>query len=138
MFSSNQVLNISGSFHQLHKALEFALNVNGSDFTNKSTTSKCVYQITEDGRYCIGKIYETPKKGWNEFQFDFDLNIISQIIVQFLSKQDITWEDDGDGGYNKGFIMKAIPESMGDEYNGIKEPFYGIVEFKPFVCFYSK
>ena len=92
--------------------------------------SKYVYQKTDDGKYRIGKVYDKPKEGWNEFQFDFDTSIVSQIITQFLSKQDINYEDEGDGGYNKGFIMKAISEYVGDGY--------GIVEFKPFVCFYSK
>lgn len=133
MFSSNQVLEVSGSFGQLKSALEFALNMCGV-----SKESKCVYQITDDGRYCIGRIYDEPRKGWTEFQFDFDTGIVSQIITQFLSKQNLDYEDEGDGGYNKGFIMTSIPESMGDEYKGIKSPFYGIVEFRPFVCFYSK
>lgn len=122
MFSSNQVLEISGSFGQLQAALEFALKMSGN--------SKCVYQITEDGRYRIGKVYDKVKEGWNEFQFDFDTSIVSQIIIQFLSKQDIHYEDEGDGGYNKGFIMKSISEYVDDGF--------GIAEFKPFVCFYSK
>lgn len=122
IFSSNQVLEISGAFGQLQTALEFALKMSGN--------YKCVYQITEDGRYRIGKSYDKPKEGWNEFQFDFDTGIVSQIIIQFLSKQDIHYEDEGDGGYNKGFIMKAISEYV--------DGGYGIVEFKPFVCFYSK
>ena len=122
MFSSNQVLEISGSFGQLQSALEFALKMSGY--------SKYVYQITDDGKYRIGKVYDKPKEGWNEFQFDFDTSIVSQIITHFLSKQDINYVYEVDGGYNKGFIMIAISEYVGDGY--------GIVEFKPFVCFYSK
>lgn len=142
MFSSNQVLEISGDLgneNDLYNALEFALKSSGniSSFTRKENPSKCVYQITEDGRYCIGWAYEDVNDGWIEFQFNFNLSIISQIISKHLRKQEIKraiWE----GGYSKGFIMKAIPESLGGEYNGIKNPFYGIVEFKPYTCFYSK
>ena len=142
MFSSNQILEISGDLgheNDLYNALEFALKSSGdiSSFTRQENPSKCVYQITEDGRYCIGRAYGCVKDGWVEFQFDFDLSIISQIISKYLSKQDVE-RDIWDGGYNKGFIMKAIPESMGSEYYGIKSPFYGIVEFKPYTCFYSK
>lgn len=140
MFSSNQILEVSGDLshgNDLYNALEFALKTSDYDFTKPNIKSKCVYQITEDGRYCIGWAYKTVKKGWSEFQFDFDLSIISQIISQYLSKQKVA-EDIWDGGYNKGFIMKAIPESMGDEYNGIKNPYYAIVEFKPYTCFYSE
>lgn len=143
MFSSNQILKVSGCLDhsgELYNALEFALKTDGrmNSFIRKERPAKCVYQITEDGRYCIGwNCHDKVENGWNEFQFDFDLNIISQIIAKHLSKQEIEG-DMWDGGYDKGFIMEAIPESMGSEYNGIKEPFYGIVQFRPYTCFYSK
>lgn len=142
MFSSNQILEVSGDLSQgndLYNALEFALKVSGNinSFTRAENPSKCVYQITDDGRYCVGWLYKDIEDGWTEFQFDFDLGIISQIILNHLRNQEIE-KDIWDGGYHKGFIMKAIPESMGDEYDGIKKPFYGIVEFKPYTCFYSR
>lgn len=142
MFSSNQILEISGDLSygdDLYNALEFALKASDSinSFTRIENPGKCVYQVTDDGRYCIGWAYESVKDGWSEFQFDFDLSIISQIISKHLGKQEVE-KDIWDGGYNKGFIMKAIPESLGSEYNGIKNPFYGIVEFRPYTCFYSK
>ena len=142
MFSSNQILEVSGSLShsgELYSALEFALkasgNLNGFTRTNKPST--CVYQITEDGRYCIGWAYDGIPNGWKEFQFDFDINIISQIIVKHLEKQEIE-RDIWDGSYDKGFLMKVIENYMSDEHNGIKNPFYGIVEFRPHICFYSK
>lgn len=146
MFSSNQVLEISGCLDhngELFSALEFALKFSGnlSSFNNETKANiKCVYQITQDGRYCIGIAYGTPKDGWNEYQFDFDISIISQIITQFLKKHSIkaSCPNYGDGAYAEGFIMKVIPESMASESNGIKNPFYGIVEFSPYTCFYSK
>lgn len=142
MFSSNQILEFSGCLShsgELYNALEFALKASGEldCFTRTDRPAKCVYQITEDGRYCIGWAFDGVKEGWNEFQFDFDLSIISQIITKHLEKQEVE-RDMWDGSYSKGFIMSAIPESMGSEYKGIKEPFYGIVEFKPYTCFYSK
>ena len=146
MFSSNQILEISGCLdhsNELSSALEFALKTSGnlSSFARKEKPSKCVYQITEDGRYCIGwNCHDKIENGWNEFQFDFDLSIISQIIAQFLKKHagKAKCPNYGDGSYAPGFIMKAIPLSMASESNGIKNPFYGIVEFMPYVCFYSK
>ncbi len=142
MFSSNQILEVSGDLshsNDLYNALKFALKTSGdiNSFTRKNNPSKCVYQITDDGRYCIGWAFNDIKDGWSEFQFDFDLNIISQIISQYLSKQKVE-RDIWDGGYSKGFIMKAFPESMGNTYNGVKNPSYAIVEFKPYTCFYSK
>lgn len=145
MFSSNQVLEISGCLsdvNELFSALEFALKFSDNLLSFKNVTKadiKCVYQITKDGRYCIGKAYGKPENGWNEYPFDFDISIISQIIAQFLKKQPIKNKYDyGDGTYENGFIMRVIPESMSYESNGIKNPFYGIVEFESYVCFYSK
>ena len=141
MFSSNQVLEISGSLdnEELYNALKFALESSGhlNCFTRTNQPSTCVYQITEDGRYCIGWAFEGAKDGWREFPFDFDLNIISQIVEKHLEKQEITkgiWA----GTYRKGFIMKSIPESLAMNSDGIKYPFYGIAVFSPFTCFYSK
>lgn len=140
MFSSNQILEVSGNLghaNELYNALEFALKVSGNieSFTRTDNPSKCVYQITNDGRYCIGWADEKVEDGWNEFQFDFDLDIISQIIFKHLSKQEIE-EDSWDGRHTKGFVMRAIPKSTGSACNGIRGPFYGIVEFKPYTCFH--
>jgi hypothetical protein len=143
MFSSNQILEVSGCLThnmELYNALEFALKASDNliAFNNKTKADvKCVYQITEDGRYCIGKAYGKPKDGWNEYPFDFDLSIISQIIVKHLEKQEVQY-DMWDGSYSKGFLMKAIEESFASVENGIKQPSCGIVEFSPYTCFYSK
>lgn len=132
MFSSNQTLDISGSMNQLPCALKFAMDMYDAD-----ETDHLVYQTTDDGRYIIGKICDEPEKGWNEFPFDFDIQIVSAIIVQFLTKQqgELPYQDSG--ASELGFLMTAVPECLGDELNGIKEPFWGIVSFKPFTCFYS-
>ena len=140
MFASNQILEFSGCLShdgELKRALEFAIKASDwyEPFTRTKNHCKCTYQITEDGRYCIGRGGE--KDGWNEFPFDFDLEIISRIIVQHLEKQEI--EQYGlDGTCLKGYHMKAIPESFADEENGIKKPNYGIVQFKKHTCFYAK
>ena len=107
MFSSNQKLEVSGCLShkdELYTALEFALKISGnlSAFNNVTKADiRCVYQITNDGRYCIGKSYGKPEDGWNEFPFDFDLSIISQIIIKHLNKQHINYSG-YDGGYEKG------------------------------------
>lgn len=135
MFSSNQKLIISGGFSQLQLALDFAM-----DYYEKQE-NKLVFQITEYGKYCIGwKPDEGPTKGWENFQFDYDSEIVAKIIVQFLQKQKYKESpyEYFDGGTNKGFLMKNIPETFSDEYEGIRGPFYGIVSFEPFINFYSK
>ena len=135
MFSSNQVFEISGDFSQLQSALEFAVDY------DETSGNQLVYQTTEDGKYCIGwKPDSGPTKGWENFQFDYDSEIVAKIIVQFLEKQ--KYEESPyeyfDGSTDIGFVMENIPDVFGDEYEGIKNPFYGIVSFKPFMNFYAK
>lgn len=146
MFASNQVLEISGSFNQLEAALRFALDYSGESKNMREEEyqrgCRLTFQVTEDGRYCIGWFYkEKPGEklpdGWQEYPFRFSVLIVAKIIEQHLNQFDAE-RDIWDGGYEKGFLMKAIPESMSEETAGIKEPFYGIVSFAPYTCFYSK
>ena len=142
MFSSNQILEISGSIEHkedLYKALKFVLDYSGDleCFKREKEPAKCVYQITKDGRYCLGWSYGDVKMGWNEFEFDFNLKKISKIIKNHLDKQKLS-HSEYDGTYKKGFLLKPIEKSFADEKNGIKKPFYGIIEIKPYACFYHK
>lgn len=144
MFSSNQILEISGCLShngELETALEFAIKYSGNyrRMTKSEIERGCklLYQITEDGKYCIGWGFKEISDGWSEYPFDFDINIVSKIIRQHLAKADI---DRGiySGSYYKGFIMKCVPECLGNICEGIKNPFHGIVYFEPYTCFYSK
>jgi len=133
MFSSNQIFEISGSLEQLEDAIRFALRHYG-----KSNAKELFYQIAEDGKYCLGWNCD---EGWNEFPFDFDPHIVSEIIEQHIekmmdgTKSKYEW---GDGSTGRGFLMKVIPQMFSDEYQGIKKPFYGIVSIEPFENFYAK
>lgn len=144
MFSSNQVLEVSGSLshqNELENALEFALKHSGYEKNMKQEKidrgCKLLYQVTEDGKFCIGWGFKDIPEGWIEYPFRFDIEIVSKIIRQHLETFPVE-KDIWDGAYEKGFIMKCIKEYMGSEHDGIKEPFYGIVYFKPYTCFYSK
>ncbi len=135
MFSSNQILEISGEFEQLRQVLVFAIDY------YQAQKKELVYQTTEDGKYCIGwKPDSGPTKGWENFQFDYDSEIVAKIIIQFLQKQKYKESpyEYFDGGTNTGFLMKNIPETFSDEQDGIKNPFYGIISFETFTNFYSK
>ena len=135
MFSSNQEFKISGDFSQLQTALNFSI-----DYYEKQEKD-LVFQTTKDGKYCIGwKPKNDTIEEWQDFQFDYDSEIVSKIIIQFLQKQKYERSpyEYFDGCTNKGFLMKNIPETFADEENGIKKPFYGIVSFEPFINFYSK
>ena len=130
MFSSEQIFEVSGTMEQLEKAIKFAVDMHGIGRSGIS------YQITKNGKYCLGW---GDSEGWKKYPFDFDAHIVSEIVKQFLEKQDC--EDPysyADGSSEKGFLMKAIPEVFSDEEDGIKEPFYGIVSIEPYMNFYAK
>lgn len=130
MFSSDQIFEVSGSMDQLEKAIKFAIDMRG---ISKSGIS---YQITKNGKYCLGW---GDEEEWKKYPFDFDVHIVSEIVKQFLEKQDCedpyAWAD---GSSEKGFLMKVIPEVFSDEKDGVKKPFYGIVSIEPYMNFYAK
>lgn len=143
MFSSNQIFQISGDFSQLESALQFALEYsnNAKNMTKKEQDRGCklVFQITNSGKYCIGWGFKKVPEGWSEYQFDFNISIVAQIIVQHLNKlkapkSGYEWAD---GSTDTGFLMKAIEETF-DCCDDIDNAFYGIVYFEPYCNFYSK
>ena len=76
-----------------------------------------------------------------KFQFEHSLETISKIIIEFLSNWPGECEspyDYFDGSTDVGFITKCIPNLQSDDYNNIKNPFYGIVSFERYVNFYAK
>ena len=137
MFSSNQILDISGSLDQITSALNFAMAYSGelNHFSDAEQKRGCkiVFQITEDGKYCIGWGFEEVPSGWTEYQFKPDSKIISAIIEQRL-KEAPTQEDGLDGSYERGFRMRNIDHNT----SGVENSFYGIVYFEPYTCFYAK
>ena len=73
MFSSEQVFKISGTMGQLETAIKFAMDMSEANKDNIS------YQITKDGKYCIGWLAEN---GWEKYLFDFDPHIGAEIVKQ--------------------------------------------------------
>lgn len=138
MFASNQIFEVSGSLShldELEAALEFALKYSGEDKNMLQSEidrgCKLVYQITKSGKYCIGWAFENVHSDWLEYPFKFDIEIVSKIIKQYLEafpKEEGMW----DGSYRKGFLMKYNQSSE------IENPFYCIVSFEPYTCFYAK
>lgn len=120
---------------QLEAAIKFACEM--CELDGMGVT----YQITKNGKYCLGKGYAKSENGWSKFPFDFDAHIIAEIIKQFLDKQeceDLYAHDWSDGDSEKGFLMKAIPSVFSDEEDGVLSPFYGIVSIEPYMNFYAK
>lgn len=134
MFASNQVLQASGTFGQLADALGFALKLKGI-----KEKENLAFQVTEDGRFCIGRIYGAPVKGWTAFFPGWGVESVAGEIADYLAGQPHEAYDQEDGGYIKtGFLMFAIPEYVNRECEmGIANPSFGIVEFRQFPLFYS-
>jgi len=131
MFSSEQIFDINGDMGQLEMAIKFAVDMCGVE------RDKIKYQITKDGKYCLG--WGDEKDGWNKYPFDFDTHIVSEIVKQHLRKQDV--EDPyayEDGSSELGFRMKAIDNVFSDEKDGIKNPFFGIVSIEAEYIYYGK
>lgn len=139
MFSSNQILEISGSMDQLKKTIEFALDLEDSleTFSQQNSSYECVYQITKDNKYLLGWASKNQSiDGWSSFPFDFNLDIISMIIAQHCQKVKLT-ENMGDGAYHNGFLLKSMKSNF-DNSDNIKNKRYAIISIEPFLCFYAK
>lgn len=142
MLSSNGEFCITGDLHlknDLENTLEFLVKKTRmyEYVTRKEKPSKCVFQITPDGRYCIGMTWD-KKEGWNEFPFDFDIPIIAAIISKHLEKQKLDYSCGGDGSFYAGYKAVNSDNSWLEEKNGIKNPHYCHIIFEPFTCYYAK
>ena len=145
MFSSNQKLEVSGplEIEYIQSVLDFVLRYSGqgSHISKEEKERGCLmtFQTTETGSYCIGWGFKKLPDGWEEYQFDFDVPIVSRIIKQHIEKCDCYNPFSGyDGTSKKGFIMRNIEGGYAADERGIKNPFYGIVEFAPYTVYYAK
>ncbi|MCQ2749092.1 MAG: hypothetical protein MJ246_03685 [Clostridia bacterium] len=147
MFSSNQVLEVSGDLskfsNQLSEAIRFAFAMYGllddRDKNEVRKDFKLIYQITDDGKYVLGQCYKQVPDGWTDFNIKVNIEIITILIRAHLRDAKYDFSENLDGSYEEGFLMKCIPENESSEnLRGIKNPYYGIVSFESFVNFYSK
>lgn len=144
MFSSNQVLEISGDMCQLESAIEFSMKYSGEAecFSRHNKPSKCVYQTTDDGRYCIGWTLcdETPPDGWSEYPFSYDPKIISAIVRQWLENAPKPFDENAkwDGAHCIGFLLQESGGNRWKEQEAIKNGHRCIITLRPFWCFYAK
>jgi len=140
MFSGNQVLEVTGDMSSLADALSFAIKLYGYDehLTPSEIERGCkiVYQITADGKYCIGHAFQEVPDGWKEYPFDFDIDIISKIIVQHLNKTEAVNQVSGrEGSKYKGFLMACEDTSW---TSGIVNVNHNIVYFHPYILYRGK
>lgn len=134
MFSSNQQLQISCDDNQLESVLDFVMRF------HQAAHTKLCWQETDDHRLAIGWFAcNDPETGWHRFIFDDpSIGLLTETIKQFCEKYPDNSPEEYDGGYQQGFLIKALPEHMGDEYDGIQSPFYGIISIQAYKLFYAK
>ena len=147
MFSSNQRLEISGDTKQeLKQALAFAIDYSG----RKTNYNDFVYQKV-DNLFCIGTARTDNKEigKWKRFDFDCNVDILTEIIWQFIQNQDFYNAEDAeyirfggaDGSVDKGFIIRALDTEDAcdrDLDETVDKMFYGIFYVQPFNSFYAK
>ena len=143
MFSSNQVLEISGDKkEQLAKAVKFILDYDGKDVINvhgmKEINGKLIFGwIPKDKN---GTFKEEYKKEWDKV-FDNTLPLHDELLVEiiwgWLNRQDETYkaiyDEEGVGYWDtsvKGFLISAYNEQT-DSY-----PFSAIFAVMPFYSEY--
>lgn len=122
MFSSNQVIKISGELNPT--AIANVLKFIKSAYNEKWNC----FKIAEDGTFILGNIYDLDKEDWEKFQFEYDDQTLGMIICNHL--RGLKYHDDGwdffDGSTYEGFICEDI------------EMTWATIQFKPFTTFYAK
>ena len=141
MFSSNQKFSVSCTEKQLKDVLALALSMRLEHHKNPTLA----YQFTDNGKFVIGWCGNEPKKGWTKFPFDRPTDdLLIAMAKQFISTASplhrayLDEEDFGDGSTHPGYIVEAVKETFADVWEGIQNPFYGIVSIRAFNCYYSK
>ena len=142
MFSSNQKFSVSCREDQLESVLSLALNMRLQNLKEPTLT----YQFTEDGKFAIGGYGGEQKSGWVKFPFDRPSNeMLLAMIKQFIGTKSALHkyyggEDGcgGDGSTHPGYLVEVIPETYAEQWEGIQNPWCGIIYVRAFNCYYSK
>lgn len=132
MFSSNQILEISGDLSHdgdLCAAIEFAIRKSEwfEPFTRLNKRIRPTFRIDEYSGYHIGW-GKGDQDNWKEMDYDYDPDIIAAVVKQHLWQCDYHDTYCGDGKTSKGFLIKATDTPRD----------YGIIVIYPYTCIYAK
>lgn len=128
MFSSNQILDISTDFRDLPDVIKFAVKLYGDEiFTRHDGRVKMAFSEPVKGVYAIGlgsmEPYKTgpnkgwshdTAKGWTDYPFDYDADIISAVVSQWAKKQPAPPHTGTDGTERLGVRVRCLT-SMDDD-----------------------
>lgn len=135
MFHSNQKFCISCEEEHLEEIVRLILRMEG----DKKRCKPLAYQIAGD-RFAVGYYYDEPKPGWTKFMFGekTGVELILAAIKQFAHDNPSHEYDGGDGSFHPGYLVEVVKQSFADEWEGIKNPWYGIFSVRAYNCYYSK
>ena len=130
MFTSNQVLKVSGTSYQLKLAVSFAMEMSGQ-------RSNIAYQ-KKDGIFILGGIQNKDTKGWTPYNTNASAAKDAEDIKAFLEGLD--WRlpplQNGLEYWQKGFLMTSVDED-GSNIPEIENKGFALVKFEPFNCYYD-
>lgn len=135
MFHSNQKFCVSCEEEHLGRIVRLILEMDKVLHPRKCLT----YQIAGD-RFAVGYCYDEPKPGWNKFMFgdNTGVDLILAAIKQFTHDNPSHEYEGGDGSHHPGYLVEVVKRSFADEWQGIKNPLYGIFTVRAYNCYYSK
>lgn len=130
MFTSNQVLKVSGTFYQLKLAVSFVMEMSGN-------RSNMAYQ-KKDGMFILGGIHGRDTKGWTAYNTNTSASRIGEDIKAFLESIDrnLPLRQDRLEYWQKGFLMTVVDED-GSNIPAIENRGFALVKFEPFNCYYD-
>lgn len=141
MFSSNQILDVSCEQQDLGEIIKFAIGLYGEDlFTRNDGRLKVAYSEPVPGVYAIGRgsfpgfsnnpgLAHPAKRGWTDYPFDYDPEIIAGIINQWVKKQSAPKHTGTDGSEHLGIRVRCLG-SIGKEL----PPRYELPDWDCFSC----
>lgn len=149
MFSSRQVFDVLVTEAQLKPCIDFAMEMADSleMFTRSDGRVRLAFAEPAKGVYAIGRgSMPDPSwcephgagKGWTDYQFDYDTDILSRVIWQWAQKQDYPDPPDTDGSIRKGLrcmsMQTAAEQGFLPRYSevcGTWSPWESILFFVP-------
>lgn len=125
MFSSNQLLDVACAKDGLPQVLDFAVKLRGEEmFTRSDGRVKMAHAVLKMAAgpdiYLIGmgsmEPYQTGPnrgwssklgKGWEDYPFDYEPDLVARIIAQWAAKQEIDMPSI-DGSVEKGVRVMSV------------------------------
>ncbi len=136
MFSSRQIFDVLVTEDQLKQCLDFAIGISeGTElFTRADGPVSLAFAQPWPDVYAIGRgSMKEPSwcdpvpagRGWTDFQFDFDTEILSRVIWQWAMKQDYGPAPDTDGSTEKGLRAMSIVSAS---EHGLLPPYWEVAD----------